>query len=80
MAAKTGAGHGKHRPVSQRQELQPGVEQAQDADLQPSPRPGRHQHRIAHIDAPVGQVAFDQRPLAQEVAPGQALLALGAFR
>ena len=78
MAAETRPRHGKHRPVSQRQILQSGVEQAQDPDPQPPPRPRRHQHGVTDVDAPVLQVAFDQRPLAEDVAPSQTFLALGA--
>ena len=80
MPAETGPRYGEHRPVSQGEVLQSGVEQAQDPDPQPPPRPRRHQHGVADVDATIGQVALDQRPLAEDVAPGQTFLALGAFR
>ena len=80
MPAETGPGYGEHRPVSKGEVLQSGVEQAQDPDPQPPPRPGRHQHWVADVDAPVLEVAFDQRPLAQDVTPGQPLALGAAFR
>lgn len=81
VPADTRGGNGKHRPVGELHVLETGVEEAEDADPQPPPRPGRHQNRVPDVDAPVRQVTLDQAPLVKQGTPRQdALLGLGLRR
>lgn len=77
VPAKARARHGPHRPVSQGHKHGGRVEQAQDPDPQPPPRPGTHQRIVSGVDAVnVMQVPLDQQPLTQNLTPGQSALAV----